>query len=310
MKNVFNLMLLLILALSLQGCFSMQEEVWIEADGSGRMEATTDLSSLYPFLMMGLEQELSKEKDGDGKSEEGMEEDGDPFTAIMKDAMRADKIDTIFNFREMIEDGLKQKGMTWEMMMDTMRSGPNEEGLTEEQQDMAADIMEEIADTRIRMQADRDEQTFKWTSIQDFISVEETGSMGNSIMEMMNMMEEISGEAGLGQRDEMDAIMSQLFEAQTSLQIDGNTLRIRRAGMDLSMLGDEAEQSMGMIKMFLGNEPYRMILHFPGKVKKISSPIAEKVDKTTVAIEIPFNDLFDPETLIDVEVQFKGLKKR
>lgn len=94
MKNVFNLMLLLILALSLQGCFSMQEEVWIEADGSGRMEATTDLSSLYPFLMMGLEQELSKEKDGDGKSEEGMEEDGDPFTAIMKDAMRADKIDT------------------------------------------------------------------------------------------------------------------------------------------------------------------------------------------------------------------------
>ena len=309
MKNVFNLMLLLILALSLQGCFSMQDEVWIESDGSGRMEATTDMSSFYPFLMMGLEQEMTKEKDGDGKSEGGMEEDSDPFTAIMKDAMRAGEVDTIFNFQEMIESGLDQKGMTWEMMMDTMRSGPDNENMTEEQIDMAADILEEIADTRIRLQANSDEQMLKWTSIQDFATVEETGSMGNSLMEMISMMEEVSGE-GIGQGDEMDAMMSQMFEAQTSLQIDGNTLRVRRAGMDLSILGEEAEQSIGMIKMFLGNQPYRMILHFPGKVKKISSPIAEKIDKTTVAIEIPFNDLFDPETMIDVEVQFKGLKKR
>ncbi len=302
-------MLLLILALSLQGCFSMQEEIWIESDGSGRMEATTDMSSFYPFLMMGLEQEMAKEKDGDGKPEGGMEKDSNPFTAVMKDVMAAEEVDTIFNFREMIESGLGEEGMTWDMMMDSIRNSPSDVDMTDEQKDMAVDIMEEIADTRVRMQASKEEQMFKWTSIQDFANVEETGSMGNSFMEMMNMMEGASGQ-GFGQDDEMDAMMSQMMEAQTSLQLDGNTLRIRRAGMDLSMLGEEAEQSLGMIKMFLGNEPYRMVLHFPGKVKKISSPMAEKIDKNTVAIEIPFNDLFDPETMIDVEVQFKGLKKR
>ena len=306
MKNFCNLMLLLILAIALQGCFSMQEEVWIESDGSGRMESTTDMSSFYPFLMMGLEEEMNKDKDGDGKPEEGMEEDDDPFTGIMKDMMRAGEVDTIFNFRDMMESTMEEEGMTWEMMMDSLRNSSDAD-MTDAQKDMVVGMMEDFVDMRIRMQASKENQIFKWTNIQDFASVDETGSMGNSLMEMISMME---GENAFGQGDEMDAMMSQMFEAQTSLDLDGNTLRVRRAGMDLSMLGEEAEQSMAMLKMFLGSEPYRMVLHFPGKVKKISSPIAEKVDKQTVAIEIPFNDLFDPETLIDVEIQFKGLKKR
>lgn len=309
MKNFCNLMLLLILAIGLQGCFSMQEEVWIEADGSGRMESTTDLSSFYPFLMMGLEEELSKEKDGDGKPDaDGMvEDDGDPFTDMMKEAMRAGELDTTFNFRDMIASAMEEDGMDWDMMMDSLRNSPGDEEMTEQQKDMMVDMMEGFADMRIRMQTSKEDQIFKMTNIQDFVSVEEAGSMGSSLMEMISMME--GGTSDFG-GDEVDAIMSQMFDAQTSMDIDGNTLRVRRAGMDLSLLGDEAEQSIAMIKMFMGNEPYRMILHFPGKVKKISSDIAEKVDKTTVAIEIPFTDLFDPETLIDVEIQFKGLKRR
>ncbi len=304
MKNICNLSLLLILALGLQGCFSMADEVWIEADGSGRFEATTDLSSMYPFLMMGLQEEMGKEKDGDGKAESG-----DPMTAMMKGMLTSEEVDTTFDFQDMMSNAMAEDGMDWEDMLDSLRTTPATEDFTEEQREVVLGVFDEMADMRMRIRSSQADQIFKTTSIQDFTSVNDMGSTGGL---MAKIMELAAAEEGgpLGQGEEMDAIMQQLTNAQTQLDLDGNTLRIRRSGMDVSLLGEEFTQNFAMIKMFLGNEPYRMLIHFPGKVKKISSSVAEKVDKNTVAIEMPLDDLFDPEKQIDVEIQFKGLKKR
>lgn len=309
MKNICNLTLLLILSLALQGCFSMQDEVWIEADGSGRMEATTDMSSLYPFMMMGLQEELNKDKDGDGKSEDS--EASDPFTGMMKDLMLAEEVDTTFRFQDMLNSTLAEEGMSWDQMLDSLRNAPDDGEVSDEQKDALIGMFEEFSDMRIRMQASQTNQVFKTTSIQDFSALDELTSMGSVMTEMMSLMaEEEGGGAAFGPGGEADAMISQFADAQTNFDLDGNTLRVRRAGLDMSFMGEEFEQNFAMIKMFLGNDPYRLVIHFPGKVRKISSDVAEKIDRNTVAIEIPLDDLFDPEKRTDVEIQFKGLRKR
>lgn len=53
-----------------------------------------------------------------------------------------------------------------------------------------------------------------------------------------------------------------------------------------------------------------MIVYFFGKVCKVSFLVVEKVDKNIVVIEILLDDFFDFEKILDVEVQFKGLKKQ
>lgn len=304
MKNICNLTLLLMLALGLQGCFSMQDEVWIEADGSGRFEATTDLSSMYPFLMMGLQEELNKEKDGDGKAE-----DSDPMTSIMKGMLMAEEVDTTFEFQDMMAEAMAQEGMNWEEMLDSIRNAPATEDFSNDQRQVVLGVFEEMADMKMRIRSSKSEQVFKTTNIQDFSSVDEVGSSGGIMSKIMELA--AADKSGpMGQGEEFDAIMQQMTNAMTQLDLDGNTLRIRRSGMDVSIFGEEFTQNFAMVKMFLGNDPYRMVIHFPGKVKKISSSVAEKLDKNTVAIEMPLDDLFDPEKQIDVEIQFKGLNKR
>lgn len=309
MKNICNLSLLLILALALQGCFSMQDEVWIEADGSGRMEATTDLSSMYPFLMMGLQEEMNKDKSGDGKSEI-RKEHRDPFTTMMKDMVTAEEVDTTFSFQDMMNSTLAEENMSWDQMLDSLQNASDED-LSGTQKEAMLAMFEEMAGMRIRMQSSQANQTFKTTSIQDFAAIDEMASIGNVMTQLMGAMAEEEGAGSpFGPGGEADAIISQFSDAQTNFDLDGNTLRVRRAGLDMSFLGEEFEQNFAMIKMFLGNDPYRLLIHFPGKVRKISSPIAEKIDRNTVAIEMPLDDLFDPEKRIDVEIQFKGLKNR
>ena len=129
---------------------------------------------------------------------------------------------------------------------------------------------------------------------------------GEGILVLENFQETIT-RAGKITPDQL-ATVDQVFNSFAKIDLSGNTLRIRRSGLDLSNLGEEAASVAPMIGMFLGTAPYRLVIHLPGKVKKTSEGV-EVIDKKTIAIEMPLSDLFDAEKSIDYEVQFKGLKK-
>lgn len=59
----------------------------------------------------------------------------------------------------------------------------------------------------------------------------------------------------------------------------------------------------------LGDQDYKIVVHLPGKVKKVNSDNATIIDKTTVELVVPMDDLFDSATRIDLDIEFKGLKK-
>lgn len=301
MKNLSNLLILLITTLALQSCLNVNDEVWIESNGSGRMESTTDLSSLYPFMMMGLQQEAVEDMEGEEAS-------GDPFKDMMQGLMAAEEVDTTFEFSSMINSALEKEGLTLDMMMDSLQNSSDAD-LSGAQKEAVMGMFEQLSDMSLRMQVNKASSLFKTTNIQNFNSIQDMFSMGDMMTEIMELIGNEGGDSPFGQGGEMDAIMEQLFGAQTAMDLDGNVLRVRRAGIDLSVLGEEFQQNFAMVKMFLGNDPYRLTIHFPGKVKKISSTVAKKIDKNTVMLEMPLDDLFDPEKSIDVEIQFKGLKR-
>jgi hypothetical protein len=302
MKFLSNLLILLMLGTMLSSCINVNDEVWIESDGTGRFESTTDLSSVLPFMAMGMQQEMEKAK------EEGAGADDNPMTAFMEMAMSGEAVDTVFNFRSMLEQSLAAEGKSWEMLMDSLENASLDGEMTEAQRESMLGVFQTISDMKIRMQVDQEAPLFKTTNIQQFANLNELSSMGESISEMTKLMEAGEGAQSPLGGDDASAMLEQIFGGQTLMDLDGDVLRIRRAGFDLSALGEEVEQNMAMIKMFLGDEPYRLTIHFPGKVKKISSDMIKKVDKKTVMLEIPLNDLLDPEMRFDATVKFKGLK--
>lgn len=299
--KIWNFLLLCSLIFSLSSCFNTNDELWISADGSGRFETTTDLSSVYPFLMMGLESELEKSKK-EGQSGESGDEFKDMFMGMLKGA----KIDTTFDVQNIMTSALSKDGMSVDDFWNEMENKlDEEEDMNDAQKEATITMMDQLFHSKLRMQADKENQVFKTTMIQSFESFENFSSLGKDLMEVLPYIDG-KGDSPLGANEL--ASMDQLFNSFTQMDIEDGTLRIRRSGLDLSSLGGEMKEVAPMLRMFLGNSPYRLTIHLPGKVKKVSEGV-EKIDKKTVAIEMSLDDLFNPEKSIDYQIKFKGLKK-
>lgn len=275
----------------LTSCSSNEEELWIEADGSGRFESTMDLSGIYPFLLMGLNSE----------SEEG--EEDDPFTKMMKDLLQSGSVDTVISLSTLMARELEGEGKSIEMLMDSLQSiDPAKAGITEAEKQTNLKMMKELMSITLRMQVNKSESMFKITTINPFEDITEFDSGGNFMELLMNMGDQ--NPAG-GQAE----MVQDMQKAQTRFSIDGKSLKVSRRGQDPGEMSEEDEQQMEMVEGMLGNEPYRLTIHFPGKVKKrLKSDYATRVDNQTVVIEIPQEDLKNPEMELDLGIKFKGLK--
>ncbi|MEQ8704779.1 MAG: hypothetical protein RIC19_12710 [Phaeodactylibacter sp.] len=276
----------------LTSCSSNEEELWIEADGSGRYESTMDLSGVYPFLLMGLNSE---------SEEEG--EEKDPFTQMMEGLLQSESADTLINFTTLVEREMKQEGRTLKMLLDSLQSvNPEEAGITEAEKQTNIDMINNLMGMQLRMQVDRSAAMFKITTItrfDDITNFERGGDLMSTLMEMR-------GAEAAGPQTDM---LGDALGAQTLFSLNGKTLNVSRRGEDAGDMSEEDRQQMEMMEGMLGDEPYRLTIHFPGKVKKrLNSQYATRVDNQTVVIEIPQEDLKNPDLKMDLGIKFKGLK--
>ena len=280
------------LVLFLTSCSSNEEELWIEADGSGRYESTMDLSGIYPFLLMGLNSETE---------EEGEEED--PFTLMLKNMIQSGSVDTVINFASIIEKDLKEDGRSIEMLMDSLKAiNPEEMGITEEEKQSNIQMVKDLTGLQLRMQINQSGPLFKITTINNFDDISAFKKGGNFMETLMSM----SGRESMGGQQ---AMVEDVLGSQTQFSLDGGTLKVTRRGQDMGDMSAEDKQQMQMVEGMLGNEPYRLTIHFPGKVKKrLDSKYATVVDNQTVLIEIPQEELKKPELEFDLGIKFKGLK--
>jgi len=296
----WNAIILLITSIALTSCFNTTDELWIEKDGSGRFQTTTDLSSIYPFMMMGLDK-VKEEAETEGAE---VKKD-DKFKKMFEELLKAESMDTTFVIQKLVQAGLDEKGMTmddfWAKMDEEMK---DDKSMPDAQKEVAMAMFDKMLNMQFRMQANKGDQMFKTTLMQSFTDITELSSLGKDVADILPYLDNEKTE---NMSADQLASMDQLFNSFTHIDLNGNTLRVRRSGLDLSSLGEEVAQMAPMMQMFLGNSPYRLVVHFPGKVKKMSEGV-EKIDKNTIAIEMSLSDLFDAEKSIDYEVKFKGLK--
>lgn len=295
MTRLFSILTLLILTVSLTSCFNATEEIWIESDGSGRMEIESDLSNLYPFLMMGLESEAEKPQ------EEGEEQS---FEKSMMALLSAEEVDTVLSMRSMFESAMAEEGMSEDQFWQKLEQGMNEDdSMPQDQKEAIFEMVQTFMNMDFRLQANQAKQLFKTTSIQHFEETSDITSWVETIQSLVPLMADGENGPDAVQLEAMDDLFG---SAVTRYEVDGNYLRVSRSGMDLDSMGEEGAETMAMLKMFMGNAPYRLIIHLPGKVKSIDHPDAEKLDKRTVALEIPMEDLLDPEKSMELNIKFKA----
>ncbi|MCB0636102.1 MAG: hypothetical protein KDC54_05770, partial [Lewinella sp.] len=171
--------------------------------------------------------------------------------------------------------------------------------------------LQAIMHMQMRLQISGKDQRIAVTTIQAFEEPDELQSLLQGIMNMAPLMnEDDAAESPFPLGGEDAEMVQQLFGGQTRYElVDDQTLRITRQPMDFSDLDGEAAQGMAMIRMFAGDDDYRLVIHLPGRVRRISHPDAEKLDRQTVVLDIPADDLFDPEKALDFTITFRNRQR-
>ena len=291
---------LLALVFMISSCGTSSEELWIEDDGSGRLEMGSDLSGLYPLIMMGLESEVQKSKDGDGSEAKKAD---NPLLTLLK----RDKVDTIVNFQEFLMAAAGDKlgnneeefwdGLEQEMLAD--------ESMPIEQKEAIFNMVKTIFAWDFKLQANQEEQLFNTGMIQPFDHIANVHDWADDMMEFASEMAKEDESMDMGKLNALKDMMN--GDGMTRYEINGNKLRVtRRAANTAGLAGDdEAAQAMAMMQMFAGEEPYRITIHVPGKIRNISDPNVVKLDNNTVMLEISQEDLKDPEKEVDFTIEFR-----
>ena len=251
----FSTILLLILCVfSLTSCLDIEEEIWIEKDGSGRSEYTIDFSQMQDLL--GDEADSSLDKIGQGSEMAAV----DTVKGKISELLRTGELDTIINFTSLLE----KNGQTFDMVLDSIR---RESDLTAEQENFIDETAEMLARMQLRIHISKEAGILRLTGMQSFSDVDERFSVGH----LLERVREVSGKEN--NIFPNDSIVTKLGPAQAfeelskgsgAASIDGRMFRYQKEGMNWSAFSKDKED-LFLFKMFLQTGSYQMTVHFPGK---------------------------------------------
>lgn len=139
-------------------CMTIQDEIWINKNGTGKREMMIDMSEAYPMMKMGLAQELGEEEAEEGEEPESESEK--ELRELFTKAMESGKIDTLISPE------------------DQENKNPH------------------VSDQKVRLQIDDTKSLFAMTIIQDINDVYKMDWSETGSDDMMNMNESPSDQSG------------------------------------------------------------------------------------------------------------------
>ncbi|MEO1517720.1 MAG: hypothetical protein AAFV95_22045 [Bacteroidota bacterium] len=277
----------------LSSCSSTTEEVWINPDGSGRSKTSSDMSAMLPFLTMAMQQE-DQEK---GESPAEGDQEANPLDFLNDVLKEGRAIDTILTFDSFVEEEMKKDNITKEELMEHLAEEDGEEAK------MAKKLMDEITGVQIRLQLDPSKDLFNMSFTQPFKHIDST--LNSTLADMMQMSDPGNRtNQSPSQVDQFDAFMGGMAE----YELKKKCLIVKRKPVDLSKMEGEEAEAVGMMQSFMKDSKYTMVIHLPGKVRKVDHPDAT-FEGNTVRLEFPFLDMYDPEKNLEMEIKFKPNKK-
>lgn len=282
---------------------STTEEIWINSDGTGRFAYHMDMSGLYPFLMMGLQQELAPSEnpeDSDGALPPDSVVERDAAKDAMDQLLARESLDTIIYVDKLVNQLLSKEGMTVDDLWQKLRDEENED-MTKAEKDKFIGAFQDMMDMDIRLQMDQKASKFVFTLGQAFSDPNEAFDFLGTLMELLE-------KTGQGGDAEKLAAVKDGLNSTTQYELKGSRLNISRKPTNLDALQEEGgSEQMAMMQMFMGSSTYKLVIHLPGKVKSADFKGAE-VDGQTVTVEMPLSDLYNEKGALDFDIKFKPKK--
>jgi len=291
----------LLIGMLLSSCGTFSEEVWINADGSGRYMLDYDAAeSLAMLEMMG--------QMGDGDEEQGTSETPDNPEDVMKEAFKQEKFDTAFNLMSVMPDSVRQIISNKKRLRKTFTDRGatiSDSGIDSLQE--AFNLLENL-DFAMRMDKGAGILGFGMT-----INFDNAGEVANTFSSMAAL------KALEGEQESQASGMADKMGNRTTFELVGkNKLIVRQApaaNMDelLGAVGDNAdgmdsEQMEGMLEM-MGLSEYKVIVHVPGLVKSVEGADYVKENDNTVVLTVDYLKAMKGGDLMEAEINFKPKKK-
>ena len=288
-----TLLLLGFLAL-LSACAGMEQEVWVNADGSGRTRMGFDASEMLPMLTM---------PDGPGDPAGT----GAPAEKIVE-LLGRDRVDTTFLLADVIGD---------EILAAMQEPASLEEELGREVTDGLRDTMalayEVMQRTRLSIDLDRPAGRLGMAVIGAFDDVR--GADYSGVLDK-DIARRFQGGVGSGVNPAAGNTSELL------LRLDGDRLDVRVPTSAVAeALAEQLRQQSGgtaevgpeeavaMLSM-MGMETYPLVLHVPGKVTGVEAPGAHAVTAdNAVRLEVDYAALARERVDYEASVRFKPKRK-
>ncbi|MEM6395368.1 MAG: hypothetical protein AAF741_03405 [Bacteroidota bacterium] len=283
-----NILLTLSLGYLLFSCGVTGEEFTLEKDGSGTVTNTMDMSSMWGFMQMGLQQELNNG------------EEREPGEQQFLELLTAENFDTTFSLVDFASNMAESQGSGPVGIGDLISEFENNSEMSEEQKEAMRPAVEMLATSDIRMYGNSSTGQYAMSTIQYF----DEPSDVSSLMDVMStMMDEMPNEAATDDPDAQQglAMLSAMNGMTTQYRLDGNTLYVSRQAEEEAEIEDP-QMAMMMSMMGGSDDDYVINLQLPGKIKKVSREA--EIDKKAgmVKVVIPANEL---KSGFDFSVDFK-----
>lgn len=294
-----------VLALLLfSACGTITEEVWINADGSGRYEMRYDADEMLAMLdmMKAMEEmEQAEEVDDEVPAVE------DPQDEMMK-MFDGERIDTVLKLSTVLPDSVR------EVVNDrrAMRQAMEAEGrtVTEATLDSVQNAVASLEQLAMMFKMDKAAEQLDFGMRVDFGDASEIAETFGALSALQALGGAASGPAGAGMGSQMDN--------QTSFSLQGSTLRMKQAvggsmeqiiesmeGSEMEMDEEQLEQTLEM----MGLSAHDIIIHVPGKIKRVDGAAHTLVDDNTVRLTIDYLGMLKGNPPMEVDIQFKRKKK-
>ena len=247
------------------------------------------MGEMLPFLMLMIQQSDSQNGDSDGQ--------GDNTSGTMKfleeKLKMGEVVDTVMAFSDVLQDELEKKDITKEEFMEQLAEDEDEESEAVKQ------FVENAWSSKFHLQVDPSKDLLSMTIIQPFSHVD--SMLFSNLGDLMNLT---------GQ----DRFTNQSPSDMNSIEnLIGNTAKYKLKKKCLIVTREhlkkpkEGSDEADMLGSLMKQSTYRMILHLPGKIKKVNNPNAS-FKGNPLTFELPYEELYNPDSKLDMEVKFKPNK--
>lgn len=285
-----NLLLTISLGYLLFSCGAAGENFILESDGTGQVVGKTDMSEMWGFMQMGLQQELNNGSDREAGEQQFLE------------MLASPNFDTTFSLVEFASSMAEAQGGGPVGIGDIIAEFESNSELTDEQKEAMRPAVEMMASSDIRMFGDASTGEYSFSSIQYFDDPSKVGSLMAAMSDLMGALPE---EADSEEASQAMGMLSAVGGSSTQYRLDGNTLYVsREPAMEAEVENPELQM---MLSMFSGaTDDYVINLQLPGRIKKVSREAEIDKKAGTVQVVIPAEEL---DSGFEFNVKFKPSRR-